>query len=92
MKIEAQDPSSQIRSAQVFVRFSMRIILLALFATFIGANFGRAMLWVSMILCVAGGLLKREWPLGRTLTHWDEAAAYAALYCAASAVGLSALP
>jgi hypothetical protein len=64
----------------------MRIIMLALFTTFIGASFGRAMLWISMVLCILGALLRRERPFDKNLTHWDEGAAYGALYCAACAV------
>jgi len=80
---------SDLQSAYVFVRFAMRIIILALFATFVGAGFGRAMLWISMVLCVFGAVVRREQLLGTHLTHWDEGAAYGLLYCAASIVGTS---
>lgn len=89
MTIDPGDLPRNIRSAHVFVRFGMRILLLTLFTTFMGASFGRAMLWISMILCFAAALLRRERPLDGALTYWDECAAYGALYCAASAYALN---
>jgi hypothetical protein len=71
-------------SVQVFVRFCLRIVVLCVFATLGSVGFGRslaALLWFSTILCTLAAIVRRELPLGSTLTHWDEGAAYGALYC-----------
>jgi hypothetical protein len=39
-----------------------------------------ALLWMSIILCAVIGTMKREPPFGAALNHWDETAAYAALF------------
>ncbi|MBY0380542.1 MAG: hypothetical protein K2W78_01280 [Xanthobacteraceae bacterium] len=89
MTIEPHDLPNDLRSAHVFIRFGMRIILLALFTAFIGARFGQAMLWISAVLCLISAIVRRERPFGGDLTHWDEGAAYGALYCAASAISVA---
>jgi ABC-type antimicrobial peptide transport system permease subunit len=79
--------SQQLRSTQVIVRFGLRMIILTLFATFGGIGFGRslaALLLMSTILSAVIGAMRREPPLDRTLNHWDEMVAYAALCCLAS--------
>jgi hypothetical protein len=83
MNTRTQSEASDLQNVQVLVRFSMRIILLAVFTAFIGIPFGRAMLWISVTMCVICGILKRERLSDATLNHWDEAAIYAALYCVA---------
>ena len=68
----------------MIVRFGLRMIILILFATFGSIGFGRslaALLWMSTILSAVIGVMRREPPFGRTLNHWDETAAYAALCC-----------
>jgi len=78
---------NEARSIQVLVRFCLRIIVLSVFATLGSVGFGKssaALLWLSAILCVVGGILRRELPFGSALTHWDEGATYGALYCLAS--------
>jgi len=90
MIIEPHDLPSDLRSAHVVIRFGIRIILLVLFTTFISVRFGQAMLWISAVLCLISAVLRRELPLGRDLTHWDEGAAYGALYCVASVIGIAA--
>ena len=75
--------SRDVRSAQVIVRFCLRLGILATFAAFASVGFGRslaALLWMSIILCAVIGTVKREPPLGAVLNHWDEATAYAALF------------
>ncbi len=72
------------RSIQVLVRFFLRIAVLSVFAALGSVGFTRslaALLWLSMILCVVAGSLRREAPFNSSLTHWDEGVAYAALYC-----------
>lgn len=90
MTIDPGNLPRSIRSAHVFVRFGMRILLLTLFTAFMGASFGRAMLWISMILCIAAALFRHERLFDESLTYWDESAAYGALYCAASTLALTA--
>lgn len=80
---------SNARSVQVLVRFSLRIVILGVFATLGNIGFGQsfaALLWLSTILCVAAGLLRREMPFDSALTHWDEGATYGALYFLTSAI------
>ena len=73
----------QLRSTQVIVRFGLRMIILAIFATFGSIGFGRslvALLWMSTILSAVIGAMRREPPFDIVLNHWDETAAYAALF------------
>ena len=77
-----------VRSIQVLVRFSLRIVVLCVFATLGSLGFSRSMvalLWLSAIFCAVAGVLRRESPFDSTLTHWDEGAAYGALYCLTTA-------
>jgi hypothetical protein len=74
----------EMRSTQVMVRFGLRIVILAVFASFGSVGFGRslaALLWMSTVLCAVVGAVRREPLFDATLNHWDEAAAYAALCC-----------
>ena len=75
--------SRELRSTRVIVRFCLRIGILVTFAAFASIGFGRslaALLGMSIILCAVIGTVKREAPFGTVLNHWDEAAAYAALF------------
>jgi hypothetical protein len=70
----------QLNSWQVLFRFAFRIVLLSTFATFSTQGFRAAfvaLLALSSIFCAVAGALRQEAILGRVLTHWDEAAAYA---------------
>jgi hypothetical protein len=67
----------------VIARFAVRVVLLAAFAAFGSVGFGRslaALLWMSIILCSAVAVLKREALFGAVLNHWDECAAFGALF------------
>jgi hypothetical protein len=78
-----------VKSAQVAARFVLRILILASFAAFGNPNFGRsfaALLLLSIALCVVTGLVRHEGLFSRTLTHWDEAAAYGLLYASTATV------
>ena len=80
---------ADVRSTQVFVRFCLRIIVLSVFANFGSVGFGAsfaALLWMSTILAAVAGTMRRELLFDSVLTHWDEAATYAALYCLVSAI------
>ena len=73
----------KLNSARVLVRFAARILLLAGFAVFGSAGFGRAaaaLLWMAIILCALVGLLRREPLFGGALNHWDESVAFGALF------------
>jgi hypothetical protein len=73
----------QLRSVQVIARFCLRMFILALFATFSSIGFGAslaALLGMSTILSAVIGAMRREPPLDIVLNHWDETAAYAALF------------
>jgi uncharacterized membrane protein YcaP (DUF421 family) len=78
-----------MRSTQVAVRFGLRIVILAIFASFSGIGFGRSiatLLWMSTIFSAVVGAIRREPLFDTTLNHWDETAAYAALCCLAVAL------
>ena len=73
----------QLRSVQVIARFSLRMFILALFATFGSISFGTslaALLGMSTILSAVIGAMRREPPFDIVLNHWDETVAYAALF------------
>ena len=87
--VQSPNVPNEVRSIQALVRFCLRIIVLSVFATLGSIGFGKsfaALLWLSAILCVVGGILRRELPFGSALTHWDEGSTYAALYCLASTI------
>jgi hypothetical protein len=86
-------------ATRVIARFVARIVLLCAFAAFGSVGFGRslaALLWMPIIPCAVVGLLRREPLFGTTLNHWDEGAAFGALFALVHIVkeassGLSAL-
>jgi hypothetical protein len=86
-----------MRSTQALVRFCLRMIILAVFATFGSFSFARslaALLAMSIVFSVVVAIIKRERPLDGILNHWDEALACTALFCLVhtfSDLGLAAL-
>jgi hypothetical protein len=77
-------PSPELTSTRVLVRFALRMAVLVGFASLGGIGFGRslaALLWMTIILSVVIGAMRQERPFDTTLNHWDEAAAYTALFC-----------
>lgn len=73
----------RLKPARVITRFAVRVLLLIGFAAFSQAGFGRslaALLWMSIILCALAGLVRREPAFGDALNHWDECAAFGALF------------
>jgi hypothetical protein len=79
----------EFRNTQVAIRFVLRIVILCVFATLGSIGFARsliALLWMSAIMSVAIGIMKRESMVDSALTYWDEAAAYGLLCCLASAL------
>ena len=80
---QSSDISRALSPARVIARFAVRVALLAAFAAFGSIGFGRslkALLWMSIILCAGVALLRRETPFGAVLNHWDECAAFGALF------------
>lgn len=78
---------------RVMARFAVRLALLATFAAFGTIGFGRslaALLWMSIILCAAVGLIKREPLFGTALNHWDESVAFGTLFALVHIVNESA--
>ena len=86
-----------MRSTQALVRFALRMVILAIFATFGSFGFARSLavlLAMSIVFSVVVAVIKRERPLDGILNHWDEALACAALFCLVhtfSDLGLGAL-
>jgi hypothetical protein len=81
---ELREFPKQLRSFQVLIRFCLRMIILAVFASFGSIGFARsfaALLGMSTILSAIIATMKQEPPLDSVLTHWDEAAAYGSLWC-----------
>ena len=83
--------SQELKSTQALIRFFLRFFLrmgiLAVFAASASVGFARALaalLWMSIILCAVIGAMRREQPFGATLNHWDETVAYAALFALVS--------
>jgi len=77
------------KSAEVLARFSLRMIVLVLFAAFGAIGFQQSLtvlLWMSAILSAVLATFDREEPFAVVLNHWDEAAAYAALCSLACAI------
>ena len=67
----------------MLVRFVLRTIILMIFAAFGSLGFGSslvALLGMSTILSAVIGAMRREPPFDIVLNHWDETAAYAALF------------
>ena len=80
---ELKDFPKELRSTQVLIRFCLRMIILAVFASFGSIGFARsfaALLAMSSILSMVIATMRQEMPLDPVLTHWDEAAAYGSLW------------
>jgi hypothetical protein len=79
-----------LRSAQVLVRFGVRLLVLVTFAGFssIGLNQSlMALFWMATVLCAVIAGIRQERFLDRDLNHWDEMAAYSALCALTRALG-----
>jgi len=74
------DVPHEISSVRVIVRFTLRIVILTVFASLSSQGFAKTietLLIVATCYCVFVGGIRREAPLGIALTHYDEAAGYA---------------
>jgi hypothetical protein len=81
---ELKDFPRELRSFQVLIRFCLRMIILAVFASFGSIGFAgslAALLAMSTVLSMVIATMRQELPLDPVLTHWDEAAAYGSLWC-----------
>jgi hypothetical protein len=84
------DISQALSPTRAIGRFALRVGLLAAFAAFGSIGFGRslaALLWMSIILCAGLALLRREPMFSGALNHWDECAAFGALFALVHVVG-----
>jgi hypothetical protein len=91
----AQIPNlpQDLRSTRVLVRFGLRVMILVIFAASASIGFGKALaalLWMAIILCAVNGAMRREPPFGPVLNHWDETAAYAAMFALVSSFSQAA--
>ena len=80
--MQLPDFPRKLESAQVLIRFGVRLLVLIVFAMFGSIGFGRglaALLWMSTILGAVVAVIRREPPLDTILNHWDEAVTYAAM-------------
>jgi hypothetical protein len=80
--IQLPNFSRKLGSAQVLIRFGVRLSILVIFAMFGSIGFGRslaALLWMSTILSAVIAVMRRELPFDSALNHWDETVTYAAI-------------
>ncbi|MDF0515959.1 hypothetical protein P0R31_01725 [Bradyrhizobium yuanmingense] len=80
---QSSNTSGALSPARVIVRFAVRVVILGAFAAFGSIGFGRSLailLWMSIILCAAVAVLRREQLFGAVLNHWDECVAFGALF------------
>jgi hypothetical protein len=88
-----KNPPRELSSQVVLARCVMRISILLTFALLGSAGFGTSFAALSAMaspLCAIIAVVRREAAFRHSLNHWDEAAAYAALYFLTVGVGLSA--
>ena len=74
--------SPRVGSSRVLFRFGLRLIVLLAFASFGQNGFPRALLallLMSVGMCAAWAMMRREPLFGPGLSNWDEAAAYGCL-------------
>jgi len=79
---QPQDLPRGLESGRVLLRFCVRIIILASFAAFSGIGFDKSLsvlLWMAMVFCTVGAMVKREQAFAAVLNHWDEMMGYAAI-------------
>ena len=69
-------------SAYALTRFFLRLLIFGVFATLGHQEFGKTlgnMLILAFIYCIVAAAIRGEKPSAPVLTHFDEAAAYAAI-------------
>ena len=80
----------RLRSTQVLIRFGVRLLVLVGFASLGSIGFNQslmALFWMAGVLCAAIACIRRDRLLDHDLNHWDEVAAYGALYALTRALG-----
>ena len=80
----------RLRSTQVLIRFGVRLLVLVGFASLGSIGFNQslmALFWMAGVLCAAIACIRRDRLLDQYLNHWDEVAAYSALYSLTRALG-----
>ena len=80
----------RLRSTQVPIRFGVRLLVLVGFASLGSIGFNQslmALFWMAGVLCAAIACIRRDRLLDHDLNHWDEVAAYGALYALTRALG-----
>ena len=93
--MQLPDFPRKLGSAQVLIRFGVRLLVLIVFAVFGSIGFGRslaALLWMSTILSAVVAVIRREPPFDAVLNHWDEMVTYAAMCMLVSGLNQSLLP
>lgn len=89
---QLQNPSRELSSRKVLIRFCVRMGILMTFAAFGSVGLGKslaALLAMSAILCTVLATARSEAIFPRALNHWDEAVAYGALYFLSVGLGVS---
>ena len=80
----------RLRSAQVLIRFGVRLLVLVVFASFGSIEFTQSLMalsWMAAAFCAAIAAIRHERILDLDLNHWDEVAAYGALCALTRALG-----
>lgn len=86
------NPPRELSPSRALLRFIIRLTILVVFAAFAHVGFGRSLAALSAmaaILCAVVAAVRGEATFPRTLNHWDEALAFAALYFLIVGSGLS---
>ena len=79
---QPQDLQNGIDNGRALLRFGVRVVILAGFATFGSTDFNRSfaiLLWMAMVFSAVSALIKREPPFPISLNHWDEMMGYAVI-------------
>jgi uncharacterized membrane protein len=79
---QPQDLSRGLEPGRVLLRFCVRMIIMASFAAFSSIGFDKSLsvlLWMAMVFCAVGAMIKREQAFTTVLNHWDEMMGYAAV-------------
>jgi hypothetical protein len=79
---QPQHLQNAIDNSRALLRFAVRVIVLAGFATFGSTGFDQnlaVLLWMAMAFSAVSALVRREPPLAASLNHWDEMTGYAVL-------------
>ncbi len=77
-----QNLQNAVDNGRALLRFAVRVIILAGFATFGSTGFNQSLailLWMAMAFSAVSALVRREPPLAAILNHWDEMMGYAVL-------------